>query len=75
MVFLGHVVSRGVAVDPTKVEAILKWPQPKNVTEIRSFLGLAGYYHRFMEGFAKIANLMTALTCKEHKYNWTESCE
>ena len=76
MVFLGHVVSKdGVAVDPAKVEAVLNWPQPKNVTEIRSFLGLAGYYRRFVEGFAKIANPMTALTRKEHKYNWTESCE
>ena len=46
---------------PTKVEAILKWPQPKNMTEIRSFLGLAGYYRRFVEGFAKITNLMSAL--------------
>ena len=45
------------------------------MTEIRSFLGLAGYYRRFMEGFAKIANPMTTLTHKEHKYNWTESCE
>ena len=76
MVFLGHVVSKdGVAVDPAKVEAVLNWPQPKNVTEIRSFLGLAGYYRRFMEGFAKIANPMTALTRKKHKYNWTKSCQ
>ena len=58
-----------VAVDPAKVKAILKWPQPKNVTEIRSFLGLAGYYRRFVEGFAKITKPMTALTRKEHKHN------
>ena len=76
VVVLGHVVSKdGVAVDPAKVEAILKWPQPKNVTEIRSLLGLATHYRRFVEGFAKIANPMTALTRKKHKYNWTESCE
>ena len=62
-------------MDPTKVEAVLKWPQPKNVTEIRSFLGLAGYYRRFVEGFVKIANPMTALTRKKHKYNWTKSCQ
>ena len=54
MVFLGHVVSKdGVAVNAAKVKAVLKWPQPKNVTEIRSFLGLAGYYRRFMERFVK----------------------
>ena len=72
MVFLGHVVSKdGVAVDPAKVKAVLKWTQSKNVTEIRSFLGLAGYYRRFVEGFTKIANPMMALTRKEHKYSWT----
>ena len=70
MVFLGHVVIKdGGAVDPAKVEAILKWLQPKNVIEIRSFLGLTGYYRRFVEGFAKITNPMTALTRKKHKYN------
>ena len=64
-----------VEVDPAKVEVVLKWPQPKNVTEIRIFLRLAGYYRRFMEGFVKIANPMTTLTRNEHKYNWMESCK
>lgn len=51
MAFLGHVVSAaGVQVDPAKVEAVTSWARPKNVTEIRSFLGLAGYYRRFVEG-------------------------
>jgi hypothetical protein len=63
--FLGHVVSKdGVAVDPSKVEAVLRWERPKNATEIRSFLGLAGYYRRFIEGFAKIASPLTKLTRK-----------
>ena len=74
--FLGHVVSReGVSVDPAKVEAVSAWPVPKNVTEIRSFLGLAGYYRRFVEGFSKIAAPLTALTRKEKKYEWTQKCE
>ena len=61
--FLGHIVSRdGIAVDPEKIKAVVEWPTPKSVTEIRSFLGLAGYYRRFVEGFSKIAGPMTRLT-------------
>jgi hypothetical protein len=74
--FLGHVVSRdGVAVDPSKVEAVLQWERPKNVTEIRSFLGLAGYYRRFIVGFAKIASPLTKLTRKAVRFVWNEACE
>ncbi|XP_073030802.1 uncharacterized mitochondrial protein AtMg00860-like [Primulina eburnea] len=52
--FLGHVISReGVSMDPRKVEAIIEWPRPKNATDIRSFLGLAGYYRKFVEGFPR----------------------
>ncbi|KAL5563423.1 hypothetical protein UlMin_033170 [Ulmus minor] len=70
--FLGHVVSKeGVSVDPAKVEAVSKWAAPTSVTEIRSFLGLAGYYRRFVEGFSKIAAPLTALTHKGKKYEWT----
>ncbi|WVZ76160.1 hypothetical protein U9M48_024158 [Paspalum notatum var. saurae] len=61
--FLGHILSaKGVAVDPSKVEDVLNWKQPQNVTEIWSFLGLAGYYRCFIKDFSKIAKPMTALT-------------
>jgi hypothetical protein len=74
--FLGHILTaEGVAVDPGKVETVSNWQQPTNVSEIRSFLGLAGYYQRFIEGFSKIARPMTELLKKEKKFNWTESCE
>ena len=70
--FLVHVVSeQGVAVDPAKIEAVMKWEPSKNVTEVRSFLGLAGYYRRFMEGFSKLAMPMTRLTKKGEKFLWT----
>jgi hypothetical protein len=60
--FLGHVLSaKGVAVDPSKIEAVSKWQSPNSVREIRSFLGLAGYYRRFIENFSKIAKPMTEL--------------
>jgi hypothetical protein len=73
--FLGHILTaEGVAVDPEKVETVSNWRQPTNVSEIRSFLGLAGYYQRFIKGFSKIARPMTELLKKE-KFNWTESCE
>ena len=65
VMFLGHVVlGDGIFVDPRKVEAIVNWEQPKNVSEIRSFLGLAGYYRRFVEHFSLIAALLTRLTRK-----------
>ncbi|XP_073221460.1 uncharacterized protein [Cicer arietinum] len=58
--FLGHVISReGIDVDPTKVEVVVTWKQPHTITEIKSLLGLAGYYRRFVEGFAKIAASLT----------------
>ena len=69
--FLGHVISaEGVSVDPQKIEAIVNWKPPTNVTEIRSFLGLAGYYRKFVEGFMKLASPLTKLTRKEEKFVW-----
>ncbi|KAL5760554.1 hypothetical protein ACOSQ2_019392 [Xanthoceras sorbifolium] len=74
--FLGHVVStKGVSVDPQKIEAILDWKQPTNVIKIRIFLGLIGYYRKFVEGFSRIATLMTKLTWKEEKFVWSEACQ
>jgi ribonuclease HI len=74
--FLGHVLTaEGVAVDPEKVTAVSEWKQPTSVSEIRSFLGLAGYYRRFIEGFSKIARPMTELLKKDKKFVWTEACE
>jgi hypothetical protein len=67
--FPGHILTAGVAVDPGKVETVSNWQQPTNVSEIRSFLGLAGYYQRFIEGFSKIARPMTELLKKEKKFN------
>ena len=57
------------------MEAVLAWEQPKTVTEVRSFLGLAGYYRRFIEGFSKIAMPLTKLTRKEAPFEWTPQCE
>ncbi|XP_038972361.1 uncharacterized protein LOC120104745 [Phoenix dactylifera] len=74
--FLGHVISRnGISVDSKKIEAVVNWPRSTNVTEIRSFLGLAGYYRRFVEGFSRIAIPLTRLTQKRAKYDWSGECE
>ncbi len=74
--FLGHDISAGgVAVDPSNVESVTNWKQPKTVSEIRSFLGVAGYYRRFIENFSKIAKPMTRLLQKDVKYKWSEECE
>ena len=73
--FLGHVISvEGVSVDPKKIEAVVSLKPPKNVSKVRSFLGLAGYYRKFVEGFSKIAAPLTKLTRKDVKYDWVEAC-
>lgn len=74
--FLGHVISKeGISVDPSKVEAVMEWTAPKSLTEIRSFLGLAGYYRKFIEGFSKLALPLTKLTRKGQPFVWTTRCE
>nr|GEW40793.1 putative reverse transcriptase domain-containing protein [Tanacetum cinerariifolium] len=71
--FLCHVIdSRGIHVDPAKIESIMDWASPKTPTEIRQFLGLAGYYRRFIEGFSKITKSITKLTQKAIKFDWGE---
>jgi hypothetical protein len=61
-------------MDPEKVKAIMEWSVPKNAHEVRSFMGLAGYYQRFVEGFSKIENPITTLQCKGVRYEWIEEC-
>ena len=76
MRFLGHVVSAsGVSVDPKKVETVMNWERPKSVFEIRSFLGLAGYFRRFIEDFSRLATPIMRLTRKEVKFEWNDLCE
>ena len=76
MAFLGHIVNReGISVDPEKVKAITEWQRPTTVSEIRSFLGLAGYYRLFVEGFSRLAAPMTRLTQKNVKFEWSDKCE
>jgi hypothetical protein len=74
--FLGHTISsKGISVDPTKVQEVMNWKPPTSVHQIRSFLGLAGYYHRFIPDFSKIAKPMTELLKKEVKFHWVDKCE
>ncbi|GJS79116.1 hypothetical protein Tco_0728997 [Tanacetum coccineum] len=74
--FLGHVIDcQGIHVDPAKIESIKDWASPKTPMEIRQFLGLAGYYRRFIEGFSKIAKSMTKLTQKGVKFDWGDKQE
>ena len=74
--FLGHVVSKdGIQVDPKKIGGVIDWPRPTTVTEVRSFLGLAGYYMRFVKNFSKIAAPLTMLTQKSIRFNWADRCE
>jgi hypothetical protein len=74
--FLGHVLSAGgVFVDPKKIQSVVDWEASTTQTEVRSFLGLAGYYRKFVEGFSSIARPMTQLLKKDKKIEWTPKCE
>ena len=76
MSFLGHIVSKeGIRVDPRKIEVIIEWKPSRNVTEVRSFVGLAGYYRRFVKGFLMTATPMTRLLQKNVKFEWSEKCQ
>jgi hypothetical protein len=74
--FLGHIISNGgISVDPAKVKEIMEWSVSTTVKEIQSFLGLTGYYRRFIEGFSKITKPMTSLLEKEREFKWDEKCQ
>jgi hypothetical protein len=76
VVFLGHVISKGgISIDPSKVQDVLSWKPPMSVSDIQSFLGLAGYYRRFIEGFLKIRKPMTKLLEKDKQFEWMPTCE
>ena len=67
--------AKGIRVDPTKIEAVVNWKPPRSFTEVRSFLGLAVYYRRFVKGFSVIASLLTKLLRKGVKFEWTDKCQ
>ncbi|WVZ83813.1 hypothetical protein U9M48_030913 [Paspalum notatum var. saurae] len=74
--FLGHIVSKGgVSVDPSKIKVVQEWVAPQNVGEIRSFLGLLGYYRRFVKNFSKIAQPLSKLLAKGAMFEWTDKCQ
>jgi hypothetical protein len=74
--FLGHVISsEGIVVDPSKVRDVLDWEPPKSVHQVRSFLGLVGYYRRFIPNFSKISKPITELLKKGTKYVWSKECD
>jgi hypothetical protein len=76
VIFLGHIISKGgISVDPSKIQDVLSWNAPTSVGDIRRFLGLAGYYRRFIEWFSKISKPMTELLKKDKKFKWTPTCE
>jgi hypothetical protein len=73
--FMGHVLSaKGIAVDPSKVKDILEWKPPTTVHQVRSFLGLAGYYYRFIPDFSKLVKPITSLLKNDIKFNWSSKC-
>ena len=73
---MGHVVTKeGISIDPEKIKAIEEWPVPKDMTNVWSFMGIMGYYRRFIEGFSRIANPITSLQKKGKKFEWNQKCE
>lgn len=73
--YLGHITTKeGIAMDPKKIGTIMEWPVPKDVADIRSFMGLAGYYRWFVEGFSRVAYPITSLQKKGRAFKWTPKC-
>ena len=74
--YLGHVVTEErISIDLEKIKAIKYWPVPKDIIGVRSFMGITGYYRRFIEGFSRIANSITSLQKKRKKFDWNQKCE
>eukprot|EP00253_Pinus_taeda_P033939 PITA_33939 len=74
--YLGHIITKdGIAVEPEKIKTIMEWPIPKDVADIRSFMGLASYYRRFVEGFSRVAYPITSLQKKGKAFKWTTECQ
>ncbi|KAH9296474.1 hypothetical protein KI387_040062, partial [Taxus chinensis] len=74
--YLGHIIfGEGIAVNPSKIRAIMDWPAPTIVIEVRSFMGLAGYYQRFVQDFSQILHPITSLQRKGKKFVWSDRCE
>jgi hypothetical protein len=74
--FLGHTISGdSISIDPSKVQELMDWKSPTTVHQIRSFLGLSGYYRRFIPDFSRIAKPMTELLKKGVKFSWDQKCE
>jgi hypothetical protein len=75
IMFLGHVVSKeGSKPDPGKIDAVLCFPEPKTVTNVRSFLGLTGYYRKYIRGYSRLASPLFELTKKEIAFVWNQDC-
>jgi hypothetical protein len=76
VIYLGHVITEdGIKPDPEKTSCVKNFPRPHNVTTVKSFIGLANYYRRFIPKFAQIAKPMTLLLKKENKFVWNDQCE
>jgi hypothetical protein len=76
IVFLGHVVSKeGTKPDPGKIDAMLCFPEPKTVTNVRSFLGLTGYYRKYIRGYSRLASPLFELTKKDVAFVWNQDCQ
>ena len=74
--FLGHIVGRdGIKVDPAKIATIKDWPIPKSLSDVRSFLGLANYFRKFVLGFSTLVAPLTKLTCSTTKWLWCDACQ